>query len=132
MTRDSKDDPLDEDDDLPVITSIRMYEGRVSNEDLSRLEPVDAIETTALGGVELTIVLDWKGGQGRHRLEVQVGLDSRNGGEVNTDATHTAVFRIVTQQASGVTAEQSRTYPIYFWWDGVPAGQRYLTVHRRR
>ena len=123
---------LDDDDDLPTITSIRMYEGRVSDEAMARLEPVESIATSPLGGVELTIVLEWTGGHGRHRLEFQVGLDNRHGGEVNTDTTHTAVFRISSQQASAVTVDNPRTYPIYFWWDGVPAGQRYLTVFRRR
>lgn len=85
-----------------------------------------------MGGVELTIVLDWEGGRGKHRLEFQVGLDERHGGEVDTDRTHRAVFRIASMKASGVTEESPKSYPIYFWWDGVPAGQRYLTVYRRR
>lgn len=122
----------DDDDDLPTIAAIRMYPGRVATEALDALEPVEAIETSALGGVELTIVLEWSGGHGRHRLEFQVGLDDRHGGEVDVDTTHSAVFRIASQQASAVTAEKSQTYPIYFWWDGVPAGQRYLTISRRR
>jgi hypothetical protein len=121
----------DDDDDLPVITSIRMYEGRLSAEVMARAQPVDAVETSALGGVELTIALEWSGGRGRHRLEVQVGNDDRHGGIVNTDATRSAVFHIASQRASQVTPERQMTYPIYFWWDDVPAGQRFLTVRRR-
>lgn len=126
------DSLLDDDDDLPTITSIRMYEGRVPEQALAKMQPIESVETSPLGGVELTIILEWTGGRGRHRLEFQVGMDDRHGGEVNTDVSHSAVFRIASQQASGVTADNPRTYPIYFWWDGVPAGQRYLTVYRRR
>jgi hypothetical protein len=122
----------EDDDDIPTITSIRMYEGRVSDKAMAGTPPIESVEVSPLGGVDLTIVLEWAGGRGRHRLEFQVGLDDRHGGEVNTDATHSAVFRIASRQASGVTAESPRTYPIYFWWDGLPAGQRYLTVYRRR
>jgi hypothetical protein len=123
---------FDDDDDIPAIGSIRMYEGRVSDETMDRMTPTESVEVSPLGGVDLTIVLEWTGGRGRHRLEFQVGLDDRHGGEVNTDTTHSAVFRIASRQASGVTADSPRTYPIYFWWDGLPAGQRYLTVYRRR
>jgi hypothetical protein len=122
----------EDDDDLPTITSILMYAGRPSDQAIPNLEPVESVETSPLGGVELTIALEWSGGYGRHRLEFQVGMDSRHGGEVDTDRTHRAVFRIASQQASGVTVDRPQTYPIYFWWDGVPAGQRYLTVFRRR
>jgi hypothetical protein len=108
-----------------------MYAGRVTAEAMARTEPVDTIETSALGGVELTIALEWTGGHGRLRLEVQVGNDDRHGGVVNTDATHSAVFHIASQRASQVTPDRSMTYPIYFWWDDVPAGQRFLTVRRR-
>ena len=123
---------MEDDDDIPTLTSIRMYEGRVSEEARASLEPVDSIETSPLGGVELTIVLEWSGGRGRHRLEFQVGNDDRRGGDVNTSATHSTVIHIASQQASGVTVDHPRTYPIYFWWDGIPAGQRFLTVRRRR
>ncbi len=126
------DSAMDDDDDLPTITSIRMYEGRVPEQALATMEPIESVETSPLGGVELTIVLEWTGGSGRHRLEFQVGMDDRHGGDVNTDASHSAVFRIASRQASGVTPDSPKTYPIYFWWDGVPAGQRYLTVYRRR
>jgi hypothetical protein len=122
---------MEDDDDLPTITSIRMFEGRIFDRDLNTLEPVESIEIARFGGVELTILLEWEGGYGTHLLEFQVGTDERYGGRVNTDKTHEAVFRIASQQASQVTADRPRTYPIYFWWDGVPAGQRYLTVRRR-
>ena len=122
---------MDDNDDIPTITSIRMYGGRVSDEAMARLEPIESIEISPLGGVELTIVLEWMGGKGRHRLEFQEGSDDRHGGEINTDATHSAVFRIASRQATQVTVNSPMTYPIYFWWDGEPAGQRFLTVRRR-
>lgn len=117
------------DSDVPTITAIRMYQGRVSeNEDGTE---VDTVETTPLGGVEVTKVLEWTGGSGRHRLQFQIGNDDRRGGEVNTYTSHSAVIHIVSQMASEVTPGHPKTYPIYFWWDDLPAAQRFLTVRRR-
>lgn len=130
MTPGEADSLNEHDDDLPTISSIRMYEGRIYH-GYDALDPVESIEIPPIGGVELTIILEWTGGYGSHLLEFQVGTDERYGGRVNTERTHSAVFRIASQQASQVTSDRPRTYPIYFWWDGVPAGQRYLTVRRR-
>lgn len=120
----------DDDDDIPTLTAIRIYEGRVSTE-APGIEPTDTVSTSPLGGVEVTIFLEWAGGSGSHRIAVQIGTDDQHGGTVNVDKTHQAVFHIASQRASQVTAERPVTYPIYFWWDDIPAGQRFLTVRRR-